>query len=83
MGLLKTVLSLPLAPLTGVVALAEQLQHLAEEQWYDPARIRLELEGVAAARQQGDLSDAEADQHEELLLQQLMVATHRVREGSP
>jgi hypothetical protein len=83
MGLLKAVLGLPLAPLTGVVAVAEQIQRQAEEEFYDPGRIRAELDAVAVARRENLLSAEEADELEEQLVQRLLVARDRVREGAP
>jgi len=83
MGLLKAVLGLPLAPLTGVVAVAEQIQRHAEEQFYDPGRIRAELEAVAEARRDERISEAEAGELEEQLLQRLLVARERARREAP
>ena len=45
MGLLTGLLTLPIAPLQGTVAVANQVLEQAEEVYYDPARIRAELEG--------------------------------------
>jgi hypothetical protein len=83
MGLLKTVFGLPMAPLTGVIAVAEQIQRQAEEELYDPRRIRAELDDVATARREKLLSDAEADAQEERLVQRLLVARDRLRERAP
>jgi hypothetical protein len=81
MGLLKAILTLPLAPVTGVAALAEQIQRQAEDQLYDPARIRSELDEIASHRQAHTISEEEADKLEELLLQRLLIARDRAREG--
>jgi hypothetical protein len=69
---------LPLAPVRGVVWLAEQIRDQAEEQYYDPVRIRAELDRVDEARRTGELSEEEAAELENELLQRLMV-----RRGSP
>ena len=45
MGLITGLLGLPLAPLRGTVAVAEQIQQQAEEEFYDPARIRAAARG--------------------------------------
>jgi len=82
MGLLKAILTLPMAPVTGVVALAEQIQRQAEDQLYDPGRIRSELDEIARQRQAHTISEEEADQLEELLLQRLLIARDRAREGT-
>jgi hypothetical protein len=72
-GLLTGVLGLPLAPVRGVLWLAEQIRDHAEEQYYDPVRIRAELERVDEARLSGAMSEAEAAELENELLQRLMV----------
>jgi hypothetical protein len=73
MGLVSGLLGLPLAPMRGVLWLAQQIQDQAEQQYYDPARIRSELEWVDEARRTGELSEAEAAERENELLQRLMV----------
>jgi hypothetical protein len=66
-------LGLPLAPLRGVLWLAQQIQEQAEGQYYDPARIRAELDAVDEARRSGSLSEEECVERENELLQRLMV----------
>ena len=73
MGLLTGLLTLPLAPVRGVLWMAEQIREHAEEQYYDPARIRAQLERIDEARQSGELSEEECDELENELLQRLMV----------
>jgi chorismate mutase len=59
--------------LVGVVVwLAEQVLEQAEEQYYDPARIRAQLEQVDEARRTGELSEEECAEIENELLQRLM-----------
>ena len=72
MGLLTGLLGLPLAPVRGVVWLAEQVRQQAEDQYYDPARIRAQLEGIDEARRSGELSEEECAELENELLQRLM-----------
>jgi hypothetical protein len=72
MGLLTGLLTLPLAPVRGVVWLAEQIQDHAEEQYYDPVRIRAQLERVQEARQSGELTEEECVEWENDLLRRLM-----------
>jgi hypothetical protein len=72
MGLLTGLLGLPLAPARGVLWLAEQIRDHAEEQYYDPGRIRAELERVDEARRRGELSEQECAEWENALLQRLM-----------
>jgi gas vesicle protein GvpG len=71
-GLLTGLLGLPLAPVRGVVWLAEQIRDHAEEQYYDPVRIRADLERVDEARRAGEISEDEAAELENELLQRLM-----------
>jgi len=72
LGLLTGLLGLPLAPVRGVVWLAEQIRDQAEEQYYDPARIRAELDRVDEGRRSGELTEEEAAELENELLQRLM-----------
>jgi chorismate mutase len=72
-GLLTGLLGLPLAPVRGVLWVAEQVKDHAEEQYYDPVRIRAQLERVDEARRAGEVSEEEAAELENELLQRLMV----------
>ena len=72
MGLVTGLLGLPLAPVRGVMWLAEQILEQAEEQFYDPSRIRAQLEQVDEARRSGELSEEECVEIENELLQRLM-----------
>ena len=80
MGLFTELLSLPLLPLRGVVAVAEQIRQQAEEEYYDPARIRAQLENIELQRTEGSLSDEEAEAWEEELVERLIEGQHRIRE---
>ena len=72
MGLITGLLTLPLAPMRGTIALADQIYQQALKEFYDPANIRRQLEEVDRQRQAGELSDAEADAIEEELIERLM-----------
>ena len=78
MGLITGLLTLPIAPLRGVVAAAEQVRRQAEDELYDPVRIRAQLEDVERRRQDGRLTDEEADAWEEELVERLLVARDRL-----
>jgi len=80
MGLITGILGLPLAPLRGTVAVAEQIRRQAEEEFYDPARIRAQLEEVDRQRAAGELTDEEAMEWEDELVERLLVARTRPRE---
>ena len=77
MGLLTGILTLPLAPVRGVAAVAEQVRRQAEEVYYDPATIRAELERVDGMRANGELTDAEATDREDELIDRLLVAQQK------
>jgi hypothetical protein len=77
MGLLTTLVTLPIAPLRGVVAVAEQVRRQAEDAYYDPVAIRAELEEVDALRTSGHLTDEEATAREDDLIERLLVGQQR------
>ncbi len=81
MGLITGLLGLPLAPVKGVVAAAEQIRQQAEEQFYDPASIRAQIEEVERQREAGVLSDEEAVAWEDELIERLMVGRNTPMEG--
>jgi polyhydroxyalkanoate synthesis regulator phasin len=74
MGLLTGLLTLPLAPLRGTVAVAEQVLRQAEETYYNPAAIRQELEQVDELRRAGEITEEEATAWEDQLIERMMVA---------
>lgn len=71
MGLLSSLLGLPLAPVRGTIWVAEQLQEEAEQEFYDPARIRQELEEIDEQRRSGEIDPGVADELEEELIARL------------
>lgn len=77
MGLITGLLGLPLAPVRGTVAVAEQVRRQAEREFYDPGRIRRELEEVDRLRHAGELTDEEADAWEEELVDRLLASQVR------
>lgn len=81
MGLLTGLLTFPLAPVRGTVWVAEQVLEEAERQFYDPARIRRQLEDVDALREAGEISEEEAEQVEDELVERLMESRRRQRAG--
>ena len=72
MGLITGLVTWPLAPVRGMVWVADQVLHEAERQWYDPATIHRELDDVAARREAGELTAEEADLLEDDLVQRLL-----------
>jgi hypothetical protein len=77
MGLLTALLGLPVAPLRGVVAVADQVLRQAEDVYYDPAKIRGELEEVDRLRAAGELSVEQAEAWEDELIDRLMESNRR------
>lgn len=74
MGLFTGLLTLPLAPVRGVVWVAEQLEREAYRQWSDPASIRVQLAEIEAAFEAGGLTRAERDAAQDELVARLMTA---------
>jgi chorismate mutase len=72
MGLLTGLLGLPLAPVRGTIAVADQVFKQAEDEYYDPARIRQQLEEVDRQRESGAISEDEAIAWEDELVERLM-----------
>ncbi|WP_067803469.1 gas vesicle protein GvpG [Actinomadura formosensis] len=74
MGLFTGLVTLPLAPVRGVMWLAETLTEQAEAQLYDPGRIAAEMQQVADETAAGEITEEEAAAREEELI-------HRLNEG--
>ncbi|WP_243725357.1 gas vesicle protein GvpG [Actinomadura rubrisoli] len=64
-------LTLPLAPVRGVVWLAEVLTEQAEAQLYDPGRIAAEMQQIADEAAAGEITEEEAAEREEDLIRRL------------
>ncbi|TDE15160.1 gas vesicle protein GvpG [Actinomadura sp. 6K520] len=71
MGLFTGLVTLPLAPVRGVMWLAETLTEQAEAQLYDPGRIAAEMQQVADEVAAGEITEEEAAEREEELIQRL------------
>lgn len=81
MGLITGLLTLPLAPVRGTIWVAEQVRQEAERQYYDPAAIRRQLENVDELRSLGEISEEEAEQMEDELVERLMESRRRRAAG--
>lgn len=68
MNVFSMILGLPLAPVRGVLAIGRVLQQEAEQQLYDPSRVRREIEEIESAQAAGDLSAEDAERKEEEVL---------------
>ncbi|MQY08750.1 gas vesicle protein GvpG [Actinomadura macrotermitis] len=71
MGLFTGLVTLPLAPVRGVVWLAEVLKEQAEAQLYDPGRIAAEMQQIADEVAAGEITEEEAAAREEELIARL------------
>lgn len=68
MGLFSAIAKLPLAPVYGVVSLAEVIQRQVEQELHNPANTRRQLEELEEARARGDISpDEERKAQKEVL----------------
>lgn len=72
MGLITGLLTLPLAPVRGVIWVAEKVEQEAERQYYDPAALQQQLEELEEQRAAGLIDDEEARALEDLLVQRLI-----------
>lgn len=50
---------LPFLPITGLIQLGEIIQEQVEQEQYDPASVRRQLEDIEEARVSGEVSDQE------------------------
>jgi len=67
-GLFSAIAKLPLAPVYGVVSLAEVIQRQVEQEMNNPANTRRQLEALEEARAKGELSaDEEREAQEKIL----------------
>lgn len=72
MELLTLIFRLPFLPVRGVIRLAELIQEQAEQEFYDPARVRRELEEAQRRHDAGEISDDELAQIEDELASNLV-----------
>jgi hypothetical protein len=71
MGLFTGLLTLPLAPVRGVLWITEQVAEQAERELYDEQRIMRELAALELAHEAGEIGDAQLDEGVEALLARL------------
>jgi hypothetical protein len=72
MGILTKLLLAPVAPVAGVVWLAERLEEQALAIYHSPETVRAELDLVRGAHARGEITDTERDRLEESLLSRLL-----------
>jgi len=72
MGMFTALLTLPLAPVRGVIWLGEQLESEARRQWTDPASIRAQLTALDEQFERGELSTEQRDALQDELVARLL-----------
>ncbi|ALE74028.1 MULTISPECIES: gas vesicle protein GvpG [unclassified Pseudonocardia] len=72
MGLLTGILTLPLAPVRGVMWIAEQIEAEVDREMNDPAVIRRKIDESERAFEDGEIDEAERDARQEELLGRLI-----------
>ncbi|MER5462214.1 gas vesicle protein GvpG [Streptomyces sp. NPDC002668] len=75
MGLLTGLLTFPLAPVRGVIWVAEKVNEAADRQLHDPAVLRAQLVALNQELEDGDISQEEFEREEERLLDRLHEAS--------
>jgi hypothetical protein len=80
-GVFTALLTLPLAPVRGVVWVADQLAEEADRELYDEDRIRAELMQLEFEAEEDRLSEPEIHAREDALLERLAISQSR-RAGS-
>lgn len=77
MGLLSFIATLPLAPVRGVISLAELIQRQVEEELHNPASARRALEELEEARAAGEISSDEEQRAQQAILDRMIASPHR------
>lgn len=72
MGLLSGILTLPLAPVRGVMWVAEQIEAEVDREMNDPAVLRRKIDEAERAYERGEIDEAERDARQEELLGRLI-----------
>ncbi|MFE5401948.1 gas vesicle protein GvpG [Streptomyces sp. NPDC056580] len=75
MGLLTALLTAPLAPVRGVVWVADQLAEAADREVNDPASVRARLAALNRALEDGEIGLADFEREEDRLLDLLEAGT--------
>ncbi|RSD11684.1 gas vesicle protein GvpG [Amycolatopsis eburnea] len=83
MGVVGAILGLPLAPVRGVLAVAELIRRQVDAELYHPASVRRELEAVDEARAAGEISPEEEAETQQRVLDRLTASAPRSPERRP
>ncbi|MFC4003142.1 gas vesicle protein GvpG [Prauserella oleivorans] len=71
MGLLSEIALLPLAPVRGVISLAELIQEQVDQEVSDPSSVRRDLEAAEEARARGEITAEEEAAIQERAMQRM------------
>jgi hypothetical protein len=83
MGLFTGLVTLPLAPVRGVVWVARRVEDAATAEIRNPAAIRAELAELQRALAEGEIDEETYDTREDELLERLEPATYRLGSSEP
>jgi Gas vesicle protein G len=76
-GLFTAIVTWPLAPVRGVVSLAELIQRRVDQEMNNPATTRKQLEELEDARERGEISRDEEIRAQDKIVQE------RITPGAP
>lgn len=82
MGLFTGLITLPLAPVRGVVWIADQVAQEIDRQLYDEDHIRRELVELELEHEDGNIGEEERQLREEELMQRLAISQTRMAYGA-
>ncbi|MFI1469312.1 gas vesicle protein GvpG [Streptomyces wuyuanensis] len=84
MGLLTQIVTLPLAPVRGVVWVMDRVLEAAEDEYYDPEPVQRELAELEARLLAGEIDEETFDRREDELLEKLEeIRAFRDERGRP
>ena len=68
-GLFTAIVTWPLAPVRGVISLAEVIQQRVDQEMNNPAATRRQLEELEEARERGEVSAEEEKQAQDAIIE--------------
>lgn len=77
MGLFTALLTLPLAPVRGVVWVTEQVAEEIDRELYDESNIRREMLALELDYEDGKIDDQEREAQEDALFERLAISQAR------
>ncbi|MCX5442740.1 MULTISPECIES: gas vesicle protein GvpG [unclassified Streptomyces] len=83
MGLFTQLVTLPLAPVRGVVWTVDRVLEAAEKEYYDPAPVQADLAELERQLLAGEIDEETFDRREDELLDRLEEIRAHWRGGQP